>query len=482
MLFNPFKKGGGSKKKASLERILDRLIDMGPNSANCSLIKTRDGNEVDEDLGRTFIFKTEQEVLVQNKAFYISTPDGMKAEDKSLLTGKDEILHLWFLHNRIPHTLDCRLMGRIRFPDNLRRELDPRLPVAYMVRPVGNIRNSDKRTFLRYAHKAGHGSMRVYAQILFDLYITKTDVVFPETGSLPPYIDDPKLEPYETENEMEGQSPEDIVKFMKNALRLNTREARVVYVSKPHMDEKTNKVTLLEMDKSDVLGLETSKEESRTFYIRKPPKMSSDRKGPYGLRDADTIVLGFHTRVASDTPTEYYDMIADVTRVGTENMTVRTDGDIRKEAGIPVEMEDFSVGGIKIENSNALMTYLLGEEHASMGTEEKIETLGNMCYLLNFYPKLRFQREQLQYEPELPMRIQILGKIVRAQMSTPREGEEPQISGFGVKFYYDPIGYSRDTYSYDRWELIRDFKENKLFREIHTSLNQLIGFLESQSR
>ena len=50
------------------------------------------------------------------------------------------------------------------------------------------------------------------------------------------------------------------------------------------------------------------------------------------------------------------------------------------------------------------------------------------------------------------------------------------------KFYYDPDGYSRDTYTYDRWTLIRDFKENKHFREVHNALNQLIGYLESQSR
>ena len=80
------------------------------------------------------------------------------------------------------------------------------------------------------------------------------------------------------------------------------------------------------------------------------------------------------------------------------------------------------------------------------------------------------------------MRIQILGKIVRNETSKAREGEVPDFTGFGMKFYYDPDGYSRDTYTYDRWTLIRDFKENKHFREVHNSLNQLIGYLESQSR
>lgn len=483
MLSNLFKKSRGGKKKTSLETVLADLVDKGPNSANCSLIKTHDGAEANEDLGRAFIFKYQEKPLVQNKAFYISTPDGIKAQDKSLLTGKNEIVHLWFLHNRVPHTLDCRVMGRIRFPDEMLGDLDPRVPMAYALKPVGIIRKTDKRQFLRYSHKAGHGAMRVYSQILFDLYLTRTDVTFPETGSLPSYITDFHLVPHASNTEVADQTPEDVVKFMKNAIRANARENRVVYVGKPYMDERTNKVSLLEMGQSDVLGLETSKEESRVFYIRKPLNMSSDRNDAYSLKDGDRLILGFSTRTSSEAPTEYYDLIAEVSRIGTENMTVRTNGDIRKETGMAVELTDFSVGGIKIESNDAMLRYLLGDDHRSMKIEDKIETLESMCYLLNFYPKLRFSRDTSVYEPHLPMRVQILAKIVRTETTRrTAEGEIPDITGFGLKFYYDPSEYSRDSYRYDRWELIRDFKENKHFREIHNSLNGLIAFLESQNR
>jgi len=484
MLFNPFKKGGGGKKRTSLETVLNDLTQKAPSSANCSQVKTHTGEEANEDLGRAFLFKYNQDLFVhnKNKVFYISTPDGIKAQDKSLLTGKDEVIHLWFLFNRIPHTLDCRVMGRIRFPNDMLGELDPRVPLAYALKPVGVIRKTDKRQFLRYSHKVGHGGMRVYSQVLFDLYITNTDVTFPETGSLPSYLNDFNFVPFSEQAEVAEEKPEEVVKFMKNSLRVNSRENRVVFVGKPHMEERTNKVSLLEMGQSDVLGLETSKDESRTFYIRKPPRMSSDRNDPFGLQEGDTIVLGFNTRVSTESPTEYYELVSEVTRVGTENMTVRTNGDIRKEAGIPVEMDDFSVGGIKVEANDALLTYFLGDEHKAMPLEDKIEALESSCYLLNFYPKLRFNRETNVYEPELPMRIQILGKVVRTETSTPQEDEPAEITGMGMKFYYDPSEYSRDTFSYDRWELIRDFKENKHFREVHNSLNGLIAFLESQSR
>ena len=484
MLFNVFKKSSSGKKKPSLENVLLDLTSKSPTSANCTLIKNSAGEESDDDLGAATIFLYGEETLVRDKSFFITTPDGVKAEETSLLVGKGELIHLWFLHNRIPHALDCRVLGRLKFPPEVLDELHPRVPMGYALRPVGPIRKNDKRQFLRYTHKVGHGAgMKVYSQILFDLYVQKTDVTFPETGSLPNQISDLHLIPHAAATDLDGQEPEEVVKFMKNALRLNPRDSRVVFVGKPFMDERTNKVSLVELGQSDVLGLETSKEESRTFYIRKPLKMSSDKKDPRSLSEGETIVLGFHTRVTTDTPTEYYDLIAEVTRVGTENLTVRTAGKIRKETGIPAEMLDFSVGGIKFHNTNEFLEYVLGEDHQEMPLEDKTDTLESLCYQLNFYPKLRFNRETESYEPDVPMRIQILAKIVRTELSRPKEdGESPDILGFGLKFYYDPEGYSRDAFSYDRWQLIRDFKENNHFREIHNSLNGLIAFLESQSR
>ena len=216
-----------------------------------------------------------------------------------------------------------------------------------------------------------------------------------------------------------------------------------------------------------------------------------------GLKESTVLVLNFHTSVSSDAPIEYYDLISEVTRVGTENLIMRTNGDIRKETGLVVELVDFGIGGIKIENSDAFLKYALGENHAAMSMEEKVHTLESLCYLLYFFPKLRFNRETAVYEPEIPMKIQILSKIVRIDSThgplfengnpkpenlQSRDGELPKIKAYGIKFYYDPAEYSRDTYSYDRWELIRDFKENKHFQEIHKSLNGLIAHIESQNR
>ena len=416
MNLNLFKKGGGGGNRLTVDTILNRFAEMAPNSVNCSLVKSEDNHE---DLEQAFIFKYEGNVLTQSKAIYITTPDGMRAEENHLEKG--DVIQLWFLYNRVPWTLNCRLMGRIRFPEHLLEELAPRIPIAYQLKPISAIRNIDKRQYLRYAHKVT-GERRVYTQLLFDMFIAKTDVVFPDTGSLPPKIEEINTIPHETNVDIIGQSPEDIVKFMKNAIRLNSRENRVVYVSKPFMDERSNKVSLLEMGKSDMLGLEnlsSSRQQNqkpvdtRNFYIRKPPRLESDPKSPMGLKESTIVVLNFNSSVSNDSTTEYYDLISELTRVGTETLTVRTNGDIRKETSLSMQMVDFSIGGIKMENSNTFMQYILGKEHQTMSLEEKVKTLESICYMITFYPKLRFNRETEIYEPDIPMKIQILSKIVR---------------------------------------------------------------------
>jgi hypothetical protein len=58
---------------------------------------------------------------------------------------------------------------------------------------------------------------------------------------------------------------------------------------------------------------------------------------------------------------------------------VRTNGDIRKETALGMQMVDFGIGGIKMENSNVFMAYILGKDHQSMPLDEKVRTLESVC-------------------------------------------------------------------------------------------------------
>ena len=105
-----------TKKRSARERALSRIVEFDPPSINCTIIRTQDGREVDEDAGRATIFHANGETFIQNKSFFITTPDGIKAEDRALFTGEGEIMNLWFLHDRIPHTVNCEVVERVRFP------------------------------------------------------------------------------------------------------------------------------------------------------------------------------------------------------------------------------------------------------------------------------------------------------------------------------------------------------------------------------
>ena len=148
---------------------------------------------------------------------------------------------------------------------------------------------------------------------------------------------------------------------------------------------------------------------------------------------------------------------------------------------LPVELLDFSVNGLRFENSREFGRYGFEGDEAPPTLEEQKELLENTGFVFTFYPKLRFTRDTNDYKPELPLRFSILGKIVRCEAEKGEDAGD-RLKAFGVRFMYDPAEYSVDDFRWDRWAMIRPFKENPYFKEVHKSLNGLIAHLESQSR
>ncbi len=137
MLSNLFKKTK-EVKKISIEQVLERLEECSPKTANCGLIKTAEGLDVNEDFGRAFLFRHGEDLYVDDQSIYITTPDDIKAESGYHID-KGHILQLSFLHNRVPHKVDCRVIDRIRFPSEIVANLDPQIPGAFKLKPVGDV-------------------------------------------------------------------------------------------------------------------------------------------------------------------------------------------------------------------------------------------------------------------------------------------------------------------------------------------------------
>ena len=480
-----------AKKKSARDMALSRLVEFDPPSINCTILKRADGTDANEDVGRALLFHHNGEMFIQDKAFYISMPDGVKAEDRALFTGQGEVINIWFLHDRIPYTVNCDVADRIRFPPEMLKDMDPKIGAGYRLvkngSPRSNVAKRDKRQAIRFSHKIGRGSMRVYPQILFDASIQKTDFRFPTEGSIPPRITSLKVTPYGKQKE---KDPEGLVKSertvaaFKEAVRMNHSEDRVVYVSKPYMDERTNKRSLIDLGFSEVLGL-GAQETGRTIHLKKPlksMKTKRNRKDPNHLGEGDTLVLHYFSRSPTDGQNEYFEMICVVVKGGIENVTVRPQKEPVQEVNLPIELLDFSLQGLRFENSKEFHAYVFGNEDKANTLEEQQEILENTGFLITFHPRLRFNRDTESYKPDLPLKFEIIGKIVRTEVERDEENGEGRMLAFGVRYMYDPAEYSMDDFCFDRWLMIRSFKENSYFKEVHNTLNGLIAHLESQAK
>ncbi|HAA76980.1 TPA: hypothetical protein DCE37_17865, partial [Candidatus Latescibacteria bacterium] len=181
---------------------------------------------------------------------------------------------------------------------------------------------------------------------------------------------------------------------------------------------------------------------------------------------------------------DYYQVVTEVARDGLENITIRPVAHETEEAGLRLPLIDFSVNGFRFGTSKEFVDYALPETAWRMRLEEKAEALKERVFLFNFYPRTRFGREIDGYRPELPKQIPVLGQIVRSEIVW--EDEEERTGGkfhtHGVQLMYDPAEYSSEKFAYDRWEIIRPFRENRYFKDVHKSLNGLIAYLEAQAK
>ena len=486
MLTNLFMKKGARKRESPERRALERLQEFNVGSANATLIEDHLGRQVDVDLGRILFYKAADQFLIEDRSFFISKPDGTKAEDKDQFKGKGETVRLWFLFERIPRVVDCEVINRVHLRPADYAGLNPSSGTGFQVRPLTEVNKQDKRNTLRFSHQPGGGALPVYPQILFDCFVTLTNLELPTEGALSPRIEEMKIKPHRERERRSSTlfSGEALVGRFKDAMKGNLADDRTAHVSKPHLEEKLNKSVLLELGYSDVLGL-GSKEIGRTLHIKKPiPSRTKDRRDPNYLVVGDTLVLHYGARSTFSGDSEYYQVVTEVAKGGLENITIRPVMDETEETGLRVPLIDFSVNGFRFAYSKEFVEYILSGGSWRLSIEEQSELLKERVFQFNFYPKLRFGREIDGYRPELPKKVSVLGRIVRSEIAW--EDEEEKTDGtfrnFGVQMMYDPAEYSMDHFDHDRWEIIRPFKENRYFKDVHKSLNGLIAYLEAQAK
>ena len=486
MLSRIFIKRGGRIRLSSQATSLLRLSELDVNTASCRLRQTADGEEAHEDLGTAQFFKNNGQLMIRDRTFFITTPDGIKAENRDHFQGGGEIINLWFIHDRVPRIIECRVEERVRFTADTLRDVDPKVGVGYRLTPLTDVIKHDKRSSLRFTHLPGRGSLPVYPQILFDIHVWKTDAGYPTEGATPLWLEELRPIPVQNPDDDGGSdlNLESLVNTFKEGMRANPTEDRQVHVSKPYLDEKLSRSVLLELGYSDVLGL-GSEEIGRNLHIKKPMvARTKDRRDPNYIPVGSTLVLHYGLRSSYDGQYNYYELVTELSKGGLENITLRPQTEARRERGLRMPLVDFSVNGMRFDVTPQFMEYVVGPNYERLPLDRQIEILHHTVLLFHFYPRLRFSKDTDVYRPSLPKKIAVLGRIVRSEAEWENEQERlgGRLKSFGVKFMYHPLEYSRDLHFYDRWELIRPFKENRYFKEVHKSLNGLIAFLESQTK
>jgi len=334
------------------------------------------------------------------------------APEQEEALGMGQVIRLRFFFLRRPYEIDCQITDRFN-PSRIKGDIDltPRFGEGYRVRPLTDVRNRDKRRYIRYSHRKGFGNLRVRNEIQFHVYAHRTNIEIPERGTLKPVLthDDYKTIPYGTQavEEIKGKDKlEDFVEFFKRCMVDIPTEHRYVYLSKGYFDTVRRKSSLVGLGPYATVGAQQTTI-SPKIYIKKPmkgktvlEKMVAEKvRGPRdphkmriieGIQDRyslstrelktwqarrrqkrvenyenDIAQVSFFSSYGTSSqdiyPMRVFTMNCELVDVGLENLTLKPlpfeDSRsreleerefIRQEDGFPVDLLTFSVGGAQV--------------------------------------------------------------------------------------------------------------------------------------
>ena len=478
----------GRKKQSSAfdpRQEIQKLAELSPPSALIGLITNNDSDEA-EDMGKSFFLRREKQLYSERSNFYLTTPDNLKIAKDQNLTNR--IVVLQFMNRRIPYRLVCKIVGRYRLLPEVVETLDFNAKAAYKLLPTGLLKKQDKRQFYRYTLK-NYGDSRIplTTHIGFDAFIRNTNQEFAEEGAPPVILKDAEVIDFASAEDQQPFATREAINEFRTIMLKKQPHGRSVYVSKVEKDDSTS--LLKRKDEELLLGeiniLRLEMESLReVLYLKKSAK-SGIKKGldnSYNLKPGEKIISNF----AHDQ--KYYQMLMEVMEARTQNEVVRLIEFPREEEGLAVDLIDYSVGGALIDSSAELLKFLLGDacppnvddemDFRADYWEVALKELQKRMIHLTFYPRLHFPDAVKRFKPKLPFKICIIAQVVRSYVS--QVGDRPVLQ-HGLQFCYEPQGIPLHKDDPIEWRYSRYIRDNDYFKEAHSKLSQLYGYLENQS-
>jgi hypothetical protein len=468
------------------QTIIHRLVDLNPSSALAYQKRVVLGSQTEESLGRVFFLQRNKKPYCEGSSIYVTAPEGLKLDKESRLLGTGETVVLQFLHRRVPHKFDCRVIGRFRLLPEVAETLDFRVQSAFKLQPSGTIRKEDKRNYLRYSVR-NYGDTRVplTTHVSFEAFLKPTNRETTAEGAPPMELRDLRIMPVRAQAYPQHFDSREVVEqFRRVLLELPPSERQVHLTKVVHQEAqgyRRPKQAVHLLGYANVLGLE--KELLRhVIYTKKSAKSDASKDNPCNLHPGDRVLTHFSAGGS------YYEMVCEVMEARTQNEVFRPVSFIHEETGLKVDLVEYSVGGALIESSPELLRLLLGKRcpedlgpnatYVGRYWEQTFEALKHPLLHLSFYPKLHFPDKLKQFEPELPYRINLVAQVMRSHVHSWADKKTLQ---HGLRFAYDPLNVVLPQGDEVTWKLIRGVRDNTHFTDIHSRLSQLYGYLENQT-
>ena len=316
---------------------------------------------------------------------------------------------------------------------------------------------AERRASARFLHDIQSSALPSQLPAQFELFITRTDLVYPDSGSNPPRTKIPSS-PVPS-----GEDPQKLLELFRETMRQIPIPEQIIHVTKPHMDLRGYRVVPMVLGRTKILGLESDREDEKSVYIRKPPKMHPELGDPDALKAGEVVLMGYSS--SPGLRPGYQEMIAEVFHIASEHITLRARY-IRPESGKWVNLIDFSASGVRIAADDELIAYLTEDCEAS--PEDPIAAIRHVGIRLTLYPVRSSIYGADMFRTDLPMKVSLLGQIVRADLVD--SGEGPKVKSLGIKFTYDPSAFSLKSYDYEKWTRIRETHPSPYFSTIHNVL------------
>lgn len=436
--------GNGSLRRRAFDAqgVADELARHNPAAGELVAYRDGDGDERSVDEEPVLFLHRNGELLRKGKCFYLAAAGDRAALLKSLR--RQRIARVQFGQRGAQRSIEVRAVGRKRLPKRARRLVDESVDQCWLVVAVGQLQDEQDRELVRYyLQNPGGESVQICSYIRLRLFVYAIAEPLREEAVIGPV----SLRSYIPAAD-EWQRPVDAAATVAQVHGDLRREgAQEVWVAKWSADNERRPLGFFSL-----LGLQQEQRADR-LKLRCKWLVGGDEDA---LEKGDDLVVGYASG------SEQKELLARVVRRRGRRGDLELRTQPRAEAGLPVEVVDFSATGMRLAI-------------AAEGLDYFADDLGEgRIIAIRAYPQFTFPDKAQDYVPERQAKIELLCRIERIE-----EQDEQVMCYLGLRFVYEPIRYDMDSGQVVRWRSLRDWEAKPLL-DIHRALDRLYGFLNSE--